>query len=108
MLFSSLIFLYYFLPIVLIVLFIMPSKWHNALLLLASLIFYAWGNVSHLFILMGSVVVNYFCGLWIDRAKSRLPIILGVAINLILLIVLKYTNFFIENWNDVFCQRYSV
>ena len=101
MLFSSLIFLYYFLPIILIALFIAPSKWHNPLLLLASLIFYAWGNVSHLFILMASVVFNYSCGLWIDRTSSSWPIRFGIAINLTLLILFKYTNFFLENWNDI-------
>ena len=59
MLFSSLLFLYAFLPAVLFFILLCPRKWHNSILLLASLIFYAWGGVSYSAILLLSILLNY-------------------------------------------------
>lgn len=104
MLFSSLLFLYVFLPLVLLLALLSPRSWHNVLLLVASLIFYAWGGVSYSVLLLGSIGINYAVGLGIGRAegsasrKKRL-LIIGLVINLLLLIVFKYTNFLLENLN---------
>lgn len=104
MLFSSLLFLYVFLPAVVIIILLSPGRWHNALLLLASLIFYAWGGVSYSLLLIGSILVNYAAGLAIDRStneqRKRRWLILGLIVNIGLLLVFKYTNFLLENLNQ--------
>lgn len=104
MLFSSLFFLYVFLPAIIILIVVSPKRWHNALLLLASLIFYAWGGVSYSLLLVGSILVNYGIGISIDRAgNTRLKkkwLIIGLIVNIGLLVVFKYTNFLLENINQ--------
>ena len=67
MLFSSIPFLYYFLPCVLILYHIVPKKWKNKALLLVSLVFYAWGEPKYVFLMIGMVVLNYFAGVLIGR-----------------------------------------
>lgn len=103
MLFSSLIFLYSFLPLLLLALLLLPRTWHNACLLLASLLFYAWGGVSYTAILAASILLNYGFGRWIaastKRGKARTVLILGVTLNLIILIGFKYTLFFLAQLN---------
>lgn len=103
MLFSSLIFLYSFLPILLLALLLLPRAWHNACLLLASLVFYAWGGVSYTLILVLSILVNYGFGRWIAARRKRgnaKPILLvGVAINLCVLIGFKYALFLLSQIN---------
>jgi alginate O-acetyltransferase complex protein AlgI len=105
MLFSTLIFLYLFLPLVLLVYFLVKEKMQNPLLLFASLIFYAWGGPSLLSILGGSVGINYFTGLLIGRCEQKRSrkawLITGLILNLGLLAYFKYFNFFLENINAV-------
>ncbi|MCB9232541.1 MAG: MBOAT family protein [Bacteroidia bacterium] len=105
MVFSSPVFLFLFLPLVLLLNFAMPVKGRNALLMVFSLLFYAWGGVSFSLILIGSIGMNYGFGRWIE-AKAGTPAskkILAVAItlNLILLGIFKYTNFFVANYLEV-------
>lgn len=103
MLFSSLLFLYVFLPAVLLLILVSPHRWHNAWLLLASLLFYAWGGVSYSLLLVGSILVNYAVGLAIGRATVRKIkkrwLVAGLVINIGLLAIFKYTNFLLENLN---------
>ncbi|MCB0633686.1 MAG: MBOAT family protein [Saprospiraceae bacterium] len=104
MLFSSLIFLYVFLPLVLLLILISPRTWHNAILLFASLVFYAWGGVSYSLILIGSIGMNYYLGIAIGRAtlpgtKGRW-LGVGITLNLLLLGIFKYTHFLINNINS--------
>lgn len=103
MLFSSLIFLYCFLPIVLLLILLSKKSWHNGILLLASLFFYAWGGVSFSILLLTSILINYAIGLLIDRYRSnnkaRIYLSIGVSINLLLLIGFKYANFLVDNLN---------
>ncbi|PHN02842.1 MBOAT family O-acyltransferase [Flavilitoribacter nigricans] len=103
MLFSSLLFLYVFLPAVLILILLSPRRWHNGLLLFASLFFYAWGGVSYSLLLLGSILLNYAIGLAIDRAgtpmRKRNWLITGLIVNIGLLVIFKYTNFFLDNLN---------
>ncbi len=105
MLFSSIPFLYYFLPIVLILYFIAPKGLKNAVLLLASLFFYAWGEPKYVLLMIASIIIGYISGLLIEafREKGISKIILGisVAINLGFLAYFKYADFFIENFNTV-------
>lgn len=106
MLFSSIPFLYYFLPAVLILYFIAPRKLKNSVLLLASLFFYAWGEPKYIILMAVSILVGYISGLLIEKTRerkklSKLFMILSVAICLGFLGYFKYVDFFIENVNAV-------
>ena len=101
MLFSSTIFIYLFLPLVLFFNFIV-FKWSRLLqninLLFASLFFYAWGEPKYVFLMMGSIVVNWFMGLMISKKRdkqkqSKLIVALDVTFNLGVLFVFKYLTF---------------
>lgn len=102
MLFSSLIFLYSFLPLLLLALLLLPKSWHNGILLLASLVFYAWGGVSYTAILLISILLNYGIGRWIaarQPAAAKPVLILGLVLNLGLLVFFKYVLFFVSQIN---------
>lgn len=105
MIFSSLIFLFSFLPIVFILYYIANSKLKNYVLLLASLFFYAWGEPKYIFLMIGSIAVNYIFGIKVssnDKKEKKLWLTLSIIINIGILIIFKYTNFFIDNFNNLF------
>lgn len=107
MIFSSLIFLYLFLPICLIGYFIVRLlKAKNAMLIIFSLIFYAWGEPLRIFFLLLSVVINYFVGRGIGWAKEekyqKLILAGGLVFNIGMIAVFKYRGFFCENVNAIF------
>ena len=105
MVFSSLIFLWMFLPIVLGMYFLTKESYRNVLLLAASLFFYAWGEPVYVLVMILSIVINYICGLKIgteDETKRKRALVGGIVINLALLGVFKYSGFFMENVNAVF------
>ena len=105
MLFSSIPFLYYFLPPVLALYFFAPKKWKNTVLLLASLIFYGWGEPKYVLLMLVSVLLSYLFGLLIERFRTtpatKALCILSVAVSLSFLLYFKYTDFFIESFNAV-------
>ena len=106
MLFSSPVFLVYFLPVVLVLaLLVRRTPWQYALLLLASLVFYAWGELGYTLILLGSIVLNYGFGTWVDRTRGRAAaswaLASAVVVNLLILGTFKYANFVVDNLNDV-------
>ena len=89
MVFSSLIFLFAFLPLALVTYYLSPRKMRNALLLLASLVFYAWGEPRYILIMLFSTVFDYVNGLLIQRYKekgesrrAKAVVLLSVIINL--------------------------
>ena len=105
MLFTSPVFLFLFLPIVLSLYYLFPDKAKNNLLLMASLFFYAWGEVYYVLLMLFSILINYGFGLaieFIKQDKSK-KIALGVAVstNLLILISLKYVNFIADNINII-------
>ena len=105
MLFSSLTFLFIFLPTVIGVYYLLPMKLKNIWLLLSSLFFYFYGEPKYLILMIAVITVSYVFGLLTDRAegKARLAItVASVAINLSALIYFKYTDFFITTINSVF------
>ena len=105
MLFSSLTFLFIFLPTVIGVYYILPMKLKNIWLLLSSLFFYFYGEPKYLILMLAVITVSYIFGLLTDRfeGKARLAItIASVAVNLSALIYFKYTDFFISTINSVF------
>ena len=101
MLFSSITFIYYFLPILLIVYFIMPNKYKNTVLLIFSLLFYFLGEPKYIIVLILSCVINYLLSIRISKKKSKLLLVIACLYNIGQLLVFKYTDFFIDNINNV-------
>ena len=103
MLFSSIPFLYYFLPLVLAVYFLTPARFRNAVLLLASLIYYAWGEPKYVLLMLASILSGYGFGLLQERYRgqkgAKLFCGLSVAVSLSFLLYFKYADFFLENFN---------
>lgn len=106
MLFSSLIFLFAFLPIVLVLYYTVFRKsirLQNLLLLIASIFFYAWGEPKFVFVMMASIIMNYTWAILVDRYEyKKRTIFLAVATNLGLLFVFKYLNFTVSNIDHFF------
>ncbi len=109
MVFSSLLFLFRFLPIVMILYFILPRKFRNALLFISSLIFYAWGEPVYVTLMIFSTIVDYTHGMLVDRFKNqgrmraaRWVVASSMIINLALLGFFKYSDFLISNVNGIF------
>ena len=102
MLFSSIPFLFYFLPCVLLVYFLVPQKGRNAVLLAASLFFYGWGEPKFLLFMVFSIVQGYVFARLIERGRGKkLFLALSLAVSFALLGYCKYVDFFIENFNAV-------
>lgn len=103
MLFSSLTFLYLFLPIVLIVYFLVPKNWKNGVLLLASLVFYFFGERAYTALMVLASLSGYVHGLLIDRFRGRVLskvfLISSLVVGLGMLVYFKYTDFFLSNIN---------
>jgi alginate O-acetyltransferase complex protein AlgI len=104
--FSSIVFIFTFLPIVILAYYVAPVRIRNFILLLASLVFYAWGEPVYLFLMLYSILFNYVMGLDIYRRRGKLKkaresLILGVAVNLALLGFFKYYGFLAENLEQI-------
>lgn len=94
MVFSSIVFLFYFLAPLMAVYFIVPKRFKNIVLFLASLIFYAWGEPKYIIVMLFSAFFNYLSGLVIDKVRfKRLALAVNVAVNIGILIFFKYTGF---------------
>lgn len=98
MVFSSLIFLWIFLPVVLIGSFVLPGKAKNVFLLIASLLFYTWGEPKYIILMLISIGVNWIMGLLMDRyaTQKKFILIIDIVFNLLLLGYFKYFNFVID------------
>ena len=105
MLFSSIPFLYYFLPAVLILYFLVPRVLKNTVLLLSSLVFYGWGEPKLLFLMIFTIAVFYGCGLAMGKAQTKkwkkVWLIVSIVISVTLLGLFKYADFFIDSFNAV-------
>ena len=103
MIFSSIPFLYYFLPAVLASYFLVPRCLKNTVLLVFSLVFYGWGEPKLLILMVATIIIFFLCGLAIEKAATRLWkkiwLILSVAVGIGLLGIFKYTDFFISSFN---------
>ena len=103
MLFSSITFIYYFLPILLFVYFLVPKKYKNLVLLIFSLLFYFLGEPRYIIVLILSCLLNFFFGNMVSKDKNKkLWLIISIIYNIGQLLVFKYTDFFIENVNNIF------
>lgn len=101
MLFSSITFIYYFIPILLIIYFLVPNKYKNLILLLFSLIFYFFGEKFYILILLFSCVFNYFYGFLIEKYPKKSLLFINICVNISALIYFKYADFFISNINGI-------
>ncbi|MDI9497695.1 MAG: MBOAT family O-acyltransferase [Bacillota bacterium] len=98
MVFSSPVFVFLFLPLTLLLSVVLPKRWHNAMLLLMSLIFYAWGEPVYVLLMLASSLINWQLAL---RVKRRGVIQAAVIINIGLLVVFKYTDFLLAGINSL-------
>lgn len=106
MVFSSIVFLYIFLPIMLFIYFIVPNKLKNAVMIIASLIFFAWGEIKYIFIMLLLAIMDYICGQKInkyigDKNKKRIFLFIDIGVNLLILFFFKYSDFIITNINYI-------
>ncbi len=113
MVFSSLVFLFVFLPITLFLYFVVPRNFRNCILLIVSLVFYAWGEPIYIFLMLFSTVVDFIHGLLVERyahqpKKAKRVVLSSVCINLGLLIFFKYSSFIIANINTLFGTQFTV
>lgn len=107
MIFSSILFIFRFLPIALILYYITPQKYKNLILTLLSLVFYSWGEGKYFLIMIASIIIDYTAGRLIYRYKSEIKkktivLCISLVFNLGLLFFFKYFNFFIDNINNIF------
>ena len=106
MVFSSHIFLLYFLPLFLVAYFVVPAKWRNAVLLVASVLFYAWGAPDFVLVLLASAVAGFYLVKAMSKARGRKAmrwwLAAAVALPIGLLAYFKYANFFVDNVNALF------
>ena len=103
MLFTSISFLYYFLPSLIIIYFITPKKYKNIILLIASLVFYFYGEPKYVFLMIIEIIIAYIGAILIDKYKnqSKNILITTIFIHVFLLIIFKYTDFIIQTINDI-------
>ena len=106
MVFSSLIFIFIFLPLVLVSYYIVPKRFKNTIILLASLIFYAWGEPVYVLLIIVSILINYFGALLIrkyisDKEKSKFIFITVLLIDISVLFFFKYYGFAIESLGSI-------
>lgn len=107
MVFASITFLYYFLPIFLIVYFCSPRKFKNIILLLFSLLFYFYGEPKYILLMIIQVLFAYFMTLIFDKNKSKSLFIFSISFHLFLLCIFKYFNFLIGNINAILNSNIS-
>ena len=106
MLFSSIVFLFKFLPAVMLLYYLLPVRFRNVILLLASLVFYAWGEPVYLFLMLLSILFNYFSGLDIarnlqDKRAAKRSLVFNLIINLAVLGFFKYEGFVLDTLNGI-------
>ena len=107
MIFSNIFFLFRFLPLVLLIYYIVPYKYKNGIITIASLIFYSWGEVKYFPIMIASTVVDFFASRTIERNRDNqkvknICLAISMCFNLGCLLFFKYTDFFIANINNFF------
>lgn len=104
MVFSSIAFLYYFLPLCLLCYFLVPSRFRNKVLLFFSILFYFYGESKYIIVLIFSAIFNYYFGNLIVKypRKKKIILIVNLVVNFGMLFYFKYFNFFLENLNHLF------
>ncbi|MDR1346595.1 MAG: hypothetical protein LBK03_07845, partial [Bacteroidales bacterium] len=103
MVFSSILFILFFLPLFILCYYVVPKKLKNIVILLFSIVFYSWGAPKFIFVILGTTLIDFHLVRWMSKMNKtlhrRLLLSLSVSLNLGLLFYFKYSNFFIENAN---------
>ena len=108
MLFSSMTFVFMFLPLVCTAYLLVKKELRNQVLLFASIIFYAWGEPRYLAVMLVTILLNYFGAIWVDRTTRKKTVLtLVILADLSFLVYFKYTDFLIENINLMFHSHIS-
>ncbi|MBQ7409755.1 MAG: MBOAT family protein [Clostridia bacterium] len=109
MIFSSISFLFYFLPILLIIYYVLPKKCRNVVLLIASLLFYFYGEPKYILLMLFTIFQTYIFGILIDKYKNKSKIFLAISICISIgaLVYFKYIDFIIENVNLLLKNKLS-
>ena len=109
MVFSSISFLFYFLPLIILLYFIVPLKLRNITLLIGSLFFYFYGEPKYILVLIFSIVFNYYIGRIISNNNkyNKLIFVSSLVINFGILFYFKYFDFFIDNINRMFTTNFN-
>lgn len=108
MLFTSISFLYYFLPIIILIYFIVPKKMRNFILLIGSMLFYFYGEPKYILLMIAEILIAYIGAILIDKYKKKSLLWIIVSIHIALLCIFKYTDFMIENVNNVLGTNLSL
>lgn len=101
MIFSSIVFLFYFLPISILLYYVAPYKYKNFIFLMCSLFFYSWGEPIYIFLLLISLLINYVLCLQFNKKYKKIYFCFAIILNILILIIFKYTNFIVENINYI-------
>lgn len=107
MLFTSISFLYYFLPTVILLYFIVPKKAKNFVLFVSSILFYFYGEPKYVFLMLIEILISYIGAIIIDKSNKKSTLITLIVIHLGLLVIFKYTDFLINNINNIFNLKLS-
>lgn len=107
MVFSSLLFIFRFLPITMLCYYIAPKKLKNLVMFIASLIFYSWGEVKYFPVMVAVILINYISALLLgkyleNKRAAKTILVIAIILNLGMLVFFKYTDFFIQNINNLF------
>lgn len=108
MLFTNISFLYYFLPVLIIIYFIMPKKFKNIILFLASMIFYFYGEPKYILLMILEILIAYIGGILIKKYKNKKMLFGIIIIHIIFLCFFKYTDFIIGNINNIFNANFKL
>jgi alginate O-acetyltransferase complex protein AlgI len=104
--FSSIVFLLYFLPLFLVCYYLAGKQYKNVVILIFSIFFYSWGAPKFIFVILGTTLLDFYLVRWMDASRNNrmrsLFLIISLSVNLGLLFYFKYSNFFIENVNYLF------
>ena len=107
MVFSSILFMLIYLPVVLAIYYIVPPRFRNVWLFAVNLVFYGWGEPVYIVLMVFSITVNYFAGLLVekykdkDKPRAKRYLIINIVINLLLLFIFKYLDLFINTFNSL-------
>ena len=104
--FSNIIFLYYFLPCFFLVYYLVPDSFKNFVLLLGSILFYAWGEPRFVFFMILVIIIDFFSALWMERLRNKPDtvkaiLVFSLFINIALLGYFKYVSFFLESIRNI-------
>lgn len=105
MIFSGITFLYYFMPLVLGIYFLVPGQFKNIVLLISSLVFYAWGEPRYVFLMLAVIILGYIAGIFLKKAEDervrKTVLALAVIGDIAILCYFKYADFLIGSWNKL-------